>query len=137
MTLTTTADFDMDDKTKETLKRFSDSWMVTEAFYDDLINNHSGFERLKPIEQFIKTLRQDKQDRFFRLGTSVHVLVISRSVDYGLRKDQKCIKIDAFDSSFEVTFCDGDRIYRQYLVDSLSDVKVTQLLATLKSTLVD
>jgi hypothetical protein len=119
------------------LKRFSSSWTATESFYDNLIDNHSGFDRLKPIRQFIRTLKQNGENKFFRLGTSVHTLVISRSVDHGLRKDQKHIKIDAYDSNIEVIFRDGDKVYRHYIVDSLADNRVTKLLATLKSTLVD
>jgi hypothetical protein len=59
----------MDERTQEILKRFSDSWTETEAFYDDLIANYPGFERLIPIRQFIATLKQSGYDKFFRLGT--------------------------------------------------------------------
>ena len=127
----------MDERTTEILRRFSSSWTATEHFYDDLIDNHPGFETLKPIRQFIQTLKQSGGDRFFRLGTSVHILVISRSVDHGLRRDQKRIKIEAYDNKFQVIFQDGDKIYRQYMIDSLGDIKVTKLLRTLKGTLVD
>jgi hypothetical protein len=127
----------MDERITEILKRFSSSWTATESFYDNLIDNRSGFDRLKPIRQFIRTLKQNGENKFFRLGTSVHTLVISRSVDHGLRKDQKHIKIDAYDSNIEVIFRDGDKVYRHYIVDSLADNRVTKLLATLKSTLVD
>ena len=129
--------FKMDEKTKEIVKRFNHSWTETEMFYDDLITNYPGFERLKPIRQFIETLKQNGEDKCFRLGTSVHILVISRSVNHGLRLDQKHIKIDAFDTKFEVTFRDGDKVYRQYMVDSLDDLRVTKLLRTLKDTLID
>jgi hypothetical protein len=33
--------FNMDDKTTEILKRFSDSWEATESFYNNLIDNYS------------------------------------------------------------------------------------------------
>lgn len=127
----------MDERTTEILKRFSKSWTETENFYDNLIDNYSGFERLKLVRQFINNLKQNGDDRFFRLGTSVHVLIISRSVDHGLRKDQKHIKIDTFDNKFKLTLRNGNKIYRQYMIDNLGDVKVTRLLATLKDTLVD
>jgi len=127
----------MDERTKEILKRFSDSWTETEKFYDDLIANYPGFERLKPISQFIATLKQNGEDKLFRLGTSVHILLISRSVNHGLRLDQKHIKIDAFDNKFEVTLRDGVKVYRQYMVDSLDDISVTKLLRTLKDILID
>lgn len=127
----------MDDRTTEILKRFENSWTETQQFIDDLIDKHSGFERLKPIRQFITTLKQNGGDKFFRLGTSIHILVISRSVNHGLRLDQKHIKVDAFDTKFEVTFRDGNKVYRQYMVDSLNDNRVTKLLKTLKDTLID
>lgn len=127
----------MDEKATEILKRFNNSWIETETFYDSLIENHSGFERLKPVRQFIETLKQNGEDKFFRIGTSIHTLVISRSVDHGLRPDQKHIKIDTYDNKFEVTFRDGDKIYRQYMVESLDDIRVVKLLRTLKDTLID
>ncbi len=129
--------FKMDERTKDIKKRFSDSCTETEKFYDDLIANYTGFERLKPIRQFIETLKQNGEDKFFRLGTSVHILLISRSVNHGLRLDQKYIKIDAFDSKFEVMLRDGDKVYRQYMVDSLDDLRITKLIRTLKDTLID
>jgi hypothetical protein len=127
----------MDKRTKEIVKRFSDSWTETEKFYDDLIGNYLGFERLKPIRQFIVTLKQNGEDKFFRLGTSIHILVISRSVNRELRLDQKRIKIDAFDNKFEVTLRDGEKVYREYMVDSLDDIRITKLLRTLKDVLID
>lgn len=129
--------FKMDERTKEIVKRFRDSWTETEKFYDDLIANYPGFERLKPIRQFIATLKQNGEDKFFRLGTSVHILLISRSVNHGFRLDQKHIKIDAFDDKFEVTLRDSDKVYSQYKVDSLDDIRVTKLLRTLKDILID
>jgi hypothetical protein len=129
--------FKMDERTKEIEKRFSDSWSETEKFYEDLIANYPGFERLKAIRQFIATLKQNGENRFFRLGTSVHILLISRSVNYGLRSDQKHVKIDAFNNKFEVTLRDGDKVYRQYMVDSLDDIRVTKLLRTLREILID
>ncbi|MEX6690081.1 hypothetical protein QTN47_21410 [Danxiaibacter flavus] len=65
------------------------------------------------------------------------MLVISRSVNHTLRADQKYIKIDAYESKFEVTFRDGDKVYRKYIVNNLDDILVTRLLRTLKDTLVD
>jgi hypothetical protein len=127
----------MDERTNEILKRFFDSWNETEKYYDDLINNYSGFEHLKPLQQFIATLKQKGENKFFRLGTSIHYLLISRSVNHGLRLDQKYIKIDAFGTKFEVTLRNGDKVYRQYIVDSLDDDRISKLLLTLKDTLID
>lgn len=128
----------METRTDEIIKRFKDSWTETEFFYDDLIKNHPGFERLKPLRQFISKLRDKEEFNHFRLGTSVHFLIISRSVAHGLRADQKNIKIEAIDTDdFEVTLRDGEKLYRQYRVMNLEDVRLTKLLKTLKDTLVD
>ena len=127
----------MDDRTKEILKLFCDSWIETEKSYDLLINNQHGFENLIPIRQFIAKLKHNGEDKFFRIGTSMYTLIISRSVNHGLRIDQKCIRIEAYSASrFEITLRD-DKIYRQYMVDSLDDIKLTKLLNTLKETLID
>ncbi len=127
----------MDERTTEILKRFSNSWTETEKHFDNLIENYS-FEKLKPIRQFIKELKQKDGDKLFRLGTSIHILVLSRSVDNGLRADQKCLKIDAIkESDFEITLKDGESMYRQYRITDLGDIKLTKLLKTLKDTLVD
>jgi hypothetical protein len=85
----------METRTDEIIKRFKDSWTETELFYDDLIKNHPGFDHLKPLRQFISDLRDKEEFNHFRLGTSVHFLIISRSVAHGLRSDQKSIKIEA------------------------------------------
>jgi hypothetical protein len=127
----------MDKRTTEILRRFSRSWSDTESFFNDLINNYTGFDRLKPVTELITTLKQNGGEGSFRIGTSVHSLIISRSVDHGLRMDQKHIRIEAYDQGFEVTLRDGENIYRQYMLESLSDTRVVNLLKTLESTLVD
>jgi hypothetical protein len=128
----------MGTRADEILKRFKDSWTETESFYDGLINNHPGFEHLRPLRQFISNLRHNEEFNHFRLGTSVHFLIISRSVDHGLRSDQKNIKIEAIDiEDFEVTMRDGEKIYRQYRIKDFEDVRLRKLLTTLKDTLVD
>lgn len=129
----------MDERTKEILNRFAKSWDETLSFYDELINNHPGFERLIPIRGYILKLRSAGADNFFRIGTSIHELLISRSVNFGLRSDQKYIRIEALLSNdFFVRFQDGDgNVYREYRLTSLDDIKLAQLLKTLKSTIVD
>lgn len=128
----------MDERTIEILNRFSNSWTETENRYDDLIDNYDGFERLRPLRNFILTLKEKGGDKDFRLGTSMHTLVISRSVNHGLRLDQKYLKIDTIDTDdFEVIFRDGDKVYREYRINSLDDINLTNLLQTLKHTLVD
>ena len=69
---------------------------------------------------------------------SMHALLLSRSINFGLRMEQKYIKIDLIDvNDFEVSLKDGDKIYRQYRIRELNDQRVLKLLKTLKSTLVD
>ncbi len=128
----------MDERTTEILNRFKKSWIDTEKFYDDLINNYSGWEKLKPLRQYISELKQQGEDKFFRAGTSIHIFILSRSVDFGLRKDQKYLKIDTIDmNDFEVSLLDGEKIYREYRVNNLNDQRIINLLQTLKHTLVD
>lgn len=40
------------------LNQFAASWTETERYFKDLITNYSGFERLKPISQFILDLKE-------------------------------------------------------------------------------
>ncbi len=127
----------MESRTEIIVSRFTDSWVETELFFDRLIQNYPGFERLKPVRLFMDDLKQKGGNRFFRLGTSVHRLLISRSVNHGLRLDQKYIIIEAYDKKFEVTLRDGEKTYRQYMFDDLNDIRLTNLLKTLKDTLVD
>ena len=127
----------MDTRTEEILKRFTESWIATEAFYTNLIDNNPGWDRLIPVYIFIQKLKKAGEDKFFRLGTSLHFLIISRSVEFKLRADQKFIKIEALDGSFVVTLKDGTKMYRQYTIKDLEDERLTGLLETLKSTLID
>jgi hypothetical protein len=66
------------------------------------------------------------------------MLILSRSVDFGLRKDQKYLKIETIDANdFEVILRDGGKVYREYRINNLNDYRLTNLLQTLKHTLVD
>lgn len=128
----------MDERTVEILNRFHTAWIQTETRFDDLITNHEVFEQLIPIREFIADLEQSGGKKLYRLGTSMHMLIISRSVDHGLRLDQKLIKIEAIGvNDFEITMRDGKKIYRQYRVKDLKDIRVSSLLRTLRSLLVD
>lgn len=128
----------MDECTTEILNRFRKSWDETQLFYDNLLNSNPGWKKVEPIRQFISKLKQDKEYLNFRLGISIHILMISRSVNFGLRTDQKYIKIEAIDiNDFEVTLKDADKIYRQYRISSLEDTRLLNLLKTLKDTLID
>ena len=128
----------MDERTAEILHRFKSSWTDTKDFYDKLIANHSGWDKLHPLRTFIDTLEEAGEDNYFRLGTSVDRLLISRSVNHGLRVDQKYIMIETIDrNDFEVTLRDGEKVYRQYRINDLSDDRLGKLLKTLKHILVD
>lgn len=126
----------MDERTVEILRRFDDSWNKTLAFYDDLIGR--GWEHVVPIRDFLVDLDRSGGRKMFRLGTSVYILMLSRSVDHGLRRDQKYIRIDPINANdFEIIMRDGDKRYREYRVKDLKDERIAKLLKTLESTLID
>jgi hypothetical protein len=128
----------MDNRTVEILKRFEASWSQTKARFDELIVLHENFKRLVAVREFIAELELAGGKQLYRLGTSMHMLIISRSVDHGLRADQKSILVEAIAlDDFEVILRDGERIYRQYRVKDLKDTRMTKLLQTLESTLID
>ncbi len=128
----------IDSRTEEILISFDKSWTEIEKSYDDLIYNYSGWDRVKPIRSFITKLKENGANKYFRLGTSMHALMISRSVKFGLREDQKYIKIEAVNlDDYEVTMRDAKKIYREYRINNLEDPQLEKLIATLKSTLVD
>lgn len=123
--------------TSEILKQFERSWSETEQFYIRLVYEYKGWERLTPLFKFIRDKRSEGQQRYLRLGTSVHRLIISRSVDQGLRPDQKSIRIISENDKFRVVFSDGNTIYRDNTIDSLEDIRFLNLLQSLKDILVD
>jgi len=127
----------MNERTEEIVKRFSESWDETQKFYSHLIDDVTGWDKLIPVYLFIQKQQKAGQDKFFRLGNSIHHLIISRSVASALRPDQKFIKVDARDKSFVVSLRDGTKMYREYTIKDLEDERFTGLLQTLKSTLVD
>lgn len=128
----------MDARTQTILNLFHESWTETLLRYDDLITNYSGFERFKPLREFILKLQVQDEDKYFRIGTSVHYLIISRSVNHGLRTDQKYIKIDVINEhDYYVTFREDTVTYREYRLQTLDDPRIYKLLKTLKDTLVD
>ena len=127
----------MDDKSAEILKRFEESWDQTEETFANFIDTHPDLERLIPVYLFIQKLRDAGNHQFYRLGTSLHHLIISRSANDGLRPDQKFISIEALEDSFEVTLKDATKMYRQYTIEELSDPNLVNLLEALKSTAID
>jgi len=126
----------MNERSTEILKRFSQSWAETEKFFRDLVEKH-GWERLTQLFGFIEKLRQQGYEKSFRLGASVNRLIISRSVEHGLRDDQKYIVIDILEPrNIEIILRDGIKIYREYQIESLDDSRLEKLIKTLGSELI-
>jgi len=124
----------MQNRTEAILSQFHNSWIETELFYDKLINYNKRYIK---IREFITELKLKGEHNFFRLGLSMDRLLISRSVNNGLRMDQKFIRIEAYDNKFDVVLRDGQKTYRSYILDDLNDQRMINLLATLRDTLVD
>ncbi|MBB3122514.1 hypothetical protein FHS04_000002 [Mesoflavibacter sabulilitoris] len=126
----------MNNRTIEITSRFEKSWNDTEKIFDMFLEN--GFERLIPVREFISELKKKGENQHFRIGTSLYPLIFSRSVEYGLRDDQKQLIIDTLDKNdYEIIFKDGFKKYRKYRISDLNDNRLTKLLKTLKGTLVD
>ena len=132
----------MNKRTEEITRRFAESWEKTELSYRNLLENHEGFNFVKPILDLIDKMKQSGESRYFRIGMSMHTLVISRSVNHGLRDDQKEIRIERINDlpdgfEYEVILRQGPKQYRRYKVTDLNDERVTKLIQTLKRTLID
>ncbi len=123
--------------TEEILIRFEKSWEETENFYSELICQNDGWGKVIPILELIQSLKSRGENKFFRIGTSIHHLIISRSVEPYLRDDQKFIRIIAENDKFIVAFSEDAKMYREYTLSSLKDRCIVNLLKTLKDTLVD
>ena len=126
----------MDSRSTEITKRFQDSWEETQRTFD--LFDNGGFERLKPVKKFIAYLKEKGEDNHFRIGTSLYRLIFSRSVERGLRDDQKRIIIDTIAlNDYEIIFSNGFNKYREYRISNLNDERLTKLLETFKETFVD
>ncbi len=127
----------MNTRTEEILSRFEKSWFDTEKFFDRLIDN-GNFDKLIPVRTYILELREKGEWKNFRIGTSMHTLIFSRSIDFGLRVDQKSVSIETFGiNDYEIVLRDASNLYREYRINDLNDVRLHKLLDTLKGTLVD
>ena len=123
----------MNNRSKEITSHFEKSWYETEKIFDMLLEN--GFERLVPVREFITELKEKDESHNFRIGTSMYRLIFSRSIEHGLREDQKQVTIDTLDKNdYEINLRDGIKKYR---ISDLNDIKLTKLLETLKGTLID
>ncbi len=127
----------MNERTQEIINRFEKSWNDTLERYQMLINN-GGFDKWIPIRDLIIKMKENGDWKHFRIGTSMFTLIFSRSVDFGLRTDQKHVKIETLNfNDYEITFRDADKLYREYRISDLNDIRLTKLLKTLKGTLID
>lgn len=120
----------------EIINRFRKSWIDVENFYDFLIKSQS-WDKLKPIKELILELKLKGENEHFRLGTSVHYLIISRSVEHGLRADQKHIRIMKTSESFKVELREGIKVYKELVSENLKDTEINEFLKLLKNTLID
>jgi hypothetical protein len=127
----------MDERTEEILNGFNESWLTTEKYFSHLIDDITGWDKLIPVYLFIQRLKKGGDNKLFRLGNSMQYLIISRSASPALRPEQQFIRIDARETSFVVSLRDATKMYREYTIKDLDDERLTGLLATLKSTLID
>jgi len=122
----------MDIGTAEILKRFDESWAATQLFYSDLVDNNADLDNLIPVYLFIQKLKKAGANANFRLGTSREDLIFSRSLEPGLRPDQKCIVIHSKGNSFTISFREGMKLHKEYRIKDLEDELLKGLLQTLK-----
>ncbi len=127
----------MKSRNEEILNRFEKSWNETYDRFQTLINK-GDFDELLPISDLISEMKDKGEWKYFRIGTSMFTLIFSRSLDFGLRTDQKYLKIEAIDFKlYEVTFRDAYKVYREFLISDLKDTRLTKLLHTLKELSLD
>jgi hypothetical protein len=125
-------------RTQEIIRLFKLSWQqVKERFEELLFKFDFEPKYVQPYIDFINEIIATRQDEHFRAGTTVHNLMISRSVNHGLRMDQKYIKLEIFDHGFDAVFRDGEKEYRSYKIENLKDPRFLNLLKTLESIVVD
>lgn len=121
---------------REIENQFQKSWIETELFFDNLIGN--GFSKLIPIKKLIIDLSQRGNNKYFRLGTSMYTLIFSRSVDFGLRPNQKNLRVEVKNKNYyNVRLGDADSIDSKYDIQDISDDKIINLLEILKNTPID
>ena len=126
----------MNNQNLEITSRFEKSWNETEKFFDMLLEN--GFERLIPLREFISKLKAKGENQHFRIGTSLYRLIFSRSIEHGLRDDQKQLIIDTLDKNdYKIIFRDGYKKYKEYRISDLNEVRLIKLLETLKGSIAD
>ena len=104
---------------------FIKSWEDIEIFYVDLLS-YSGWDRVKPVQDFIKYLRALGYDKLLRAGQSIHILMLSRSKNFGLRDNQHRIGIEAtYSNKFRVSYI-GETKFKEFETENLIDNKDLQ-----------
>ncbi|OEK03448.1 hypothetical protein BFP97_18830 [Roseivirga sp. 4D4] len=134
----------MDKRTEKIREIFENSWNETIKMYDDLLS-YDQWKFLAELRCFLDELQNSGFNNEFRIGTSVNRLIFSRSVDHGLRVDQKQILIEPYSNGkYDIKFFDfsspGDviRIYDEFTTDKLTGNKrLLNNLNKLRNTLVD
>ena len=128
----------IDERTQEIIRRFKLSWQQVKERFEELLYKFNFEPKyIQPYIDFIDEMTATGQDENFRAGTTMHDLMISRSVNNGLRLDQKYIKLEIFDHGIEAVFRDGKKEFHRYKIENLKDPRFLELLKTLESTLVD
>ena len=69
---------------------FLESWDGAELFYQESASS-KNFAWLEPMIGFVEQLRIRGYDRLFRHGHALYFLVLSRSLEHGLRNNQPSI----------------------------------------------
>ena len=125
----------MDSRTDDIISRFRASWEQTENWF---VRFAAQQEALNPLLDLIRQLKSKGMNEYFRIGSSMYTLLISRSMEYGLRPDQKAVWVRlSEEGGFEVTLKDQFKKYGTYRVRDLNDPEVIGLLRTLQDTQVD
>jgi len=126
----------MDARSEKIVELFQKSWDDTEKWYIDRLESYG--EHYKPLLDFISMFRKSGEDRFFRAGTSMSILIISRSVAFGIREDQKFVSIDVVNPNiYEIKLREPHKTYREFRISTLDDPRLFRVLKTLKETLVN
>jgi len=93
-----------DEERKEIEAEFLESWYGIQQSYSGEIFTIRWIW-IRNILPLIKIFRERGYDRQFRAGTSMATLMISRSREYGLRRDQPFLAFDMLeDGGMRVTF---------------------------------
>jgi hypothetical protein len=97
---------------------FIKSWDDIEVFYVDLLS-YKGWDHIKPVLVLIRHLRALGYDKLLRAGQSVYILVLSRSVNWGLKDNQHRIGIEATPNGIFRVWYFGEAKFREFETEHL------------------